>query len=450
MGTKSILVVDDDRDMRLAIQETLSRCGYHIALASNGIEAIVKLKEREYQVILADMKMPGMSGLELLKELKYKGIKTPLILITAYGKIEDAVEAMKTGAFDYIQKPFSSEALENLVDKAIRQNDKKPHPGPLLTKGTVITQNSAMLKVIELAQMVAPTRAPILIQGESGTGKEVLAQFIHLHSPRKEHPFIAINCAALPEGLLESELFGHEKGSFTGAITRKVGKFELAQGGTLMLDEISEMNPTLQAKLLRVLQEYEIDRIGGRDPISIDVRVISTTNRDLNEAITEKKFRLDLYYRLNVVSLVIPPLRERPDDIPLLTEYFIQKYSQANGKLIKGISRDALGLLREYSWPGNVRELENIIERAVILCSDDILLPQHIALPFPSSPKIEMTNNGRHCSVKDMEKALILKTLAECGNNRTHAAKALGISIRTLRNKLKEYRLQGNDNGQDG
>jgi DNA-binding NtrC family response regulator len=443
--SKSILVVDDDRDMRLAIQETLTRRGHAVTLAINGIEAIEKLREREYQTIIADMKMPGISGLELLREVKKIGSNVPLIMITAYGKIEDAVEAMKAGAFDYIQKPFSSETLESLLDKALEQNKKKVSNGRQRSKGKVITDNPAMQKIMEVAKTVAPTRAPILIQGESGTGKEVLACFIHNNSPRKGQPFIAINCAALPEGLLESELFGHEKGSFTGAINRRVGKFELAQGGTLMLDEISEMNLHLQAKLLRVLQEYEIDRIGGREPVSIDVRIIATTNRDLNEAITEKTFREDLFYRLNVVSLVIPPVRERPEDIPLLASHFMQKYSQHNAKVIKEISKKALSLLMEYSWPGNVRELENTIERAVILSQENILLPNDISLPIPSPIKAEVLGNGNQCSMKDMEKALILRTLAEHDNNRTHTAKALNISIRTLRNKLKDYRMGGKE-----
>lgn len=434
------MIVDDDKDMRLALQETLTRRGYGTTLACNGIEALERMREKEYQAIIADIKMPGMSGVEMLQEVKKKGLNTPLILITAYGKIEDAVEAMKAGAFDYIQKPFSSEAVEAIVDKALEQNNKKATKRRHMPKGEIITNDPAMQKIIELASMVAPTRAPILIQGESGTGKEVLARFIHNHSPRKEYPFIAINCAALPEGLLESELFGHEKGSFTGAISRKLGKFELAQGGTLMLDEISEMNLHLQAKLLRVLQEYEIDRLGGREPISIDVRIIATTNRDLGEAIAEKKFREDLFYRLNVVSLVIPPLRERREDIPLLTDHFMHKYSRDNGKGSKVVSKNALSLLMEYPWPGNVRELENIIERAVILSRDNTLSPKDISLPFPLSVKAEVGENGKQCSMKDMEKALILKTLTEYNNNRTHTAKTLGISIRTLRNKLKEYR----------
>lgn len=449
MTSKAILIVDDDKDMRLALQETLIRRGYATTLACDGIEALDRLQEKEYQVIIADMKMPRMSGVEVLLEARNRGVNTPLILITAFGKIEDAVEAMKVGAFDYIQKPFSSEALEAIVDKALEQNSrpciseiKKTSNRRVISKGEIITNNPVMQKVMEVAKMVAPTRAPILIQGESGTGKEVLARFIHNHSPRKGHPFIAINCAALPEGLLESELFGHERGSFTGAINRKLGKFELAQGGTLMLDEISEMNLHLQAKLLRVLQEYEIDRLGGREPVSIDVRIIATTNRDMGEAIAEKKFREDLFYRLNVVSLVIPPLCQRREDVPLLADHFVQSYSRENGKIIKEISKKALSLLMEYHWPGNIRELENIIERTVILNQDNTILAKDISLPLPPSLKTEMVENGKQCSMKNMEKSLILKTLAEYNNNRTHAAKALGISIRTLRNKLREYRVE--------
>jgi DNA-binding NtrC family response regulator len=377
-------------------------------------------------------------------------------MVTAYGTIQNAVEAMKEGAFDYILKPFSYEDLDSAVKRAmmassslIGRSSEKAWSGR--SKGRpIVTQNPKMLKLMELARNIAASNATVLIQGESGTGKELLARFIFENSPRRSKPFVVINCAAIPENLLESELFGHEKGSFTGAVAQRIGKFELANHGTFLLDEIGEMSLQLQAKLLRVLQEFELDRVGGKAPIPIDVRVIATTNEDLHQAVENGDFREDLFYRLNVIPLTIPPLRERKEDISLLVEYFLKRQGEKpGGRKGIAISQEAEALLLKYDWKGNVRELENFVERAALVCETGIIEPRHFFLDGVVTVESEPRGVMVGSTVREMEKQLILKTLDEVAGNRTHAAKILGISIRTLRNKLNEYRVDPVESGEN-
>lgn len=439
-----ILIIEDEEEMRIALTEVLIRNGYSVHTASNGIEGLELFNKEPFNMVITDVKMPKISGLEVLKEIKKQSPQIPVIMITAYGTIDNAVEAMREGAFDYILKPFSAEILDDTVLRAIRNQTGKNTANPLIIAPLptdsikIVTNNLSMKKVIDMALSVAYSSSTILIQGESGTGKEMIAKFIHQNSNRKDKSFIAVNCAALPKDLLESELFGHEKGSFTGAINRKIGKFELANHGTILLDEISEMDMSLQAKLLRVLQEREVDRVGGREPVPIDARVIATTNRNLREAIDEGEFREDLYFRLNVIPIVIPPLRNRKEDISLLIEYFIKKHSSKNKKNVTGMAKDALLMLADYYWRGNVRELENVIERAVLLCKGNLITQEYLFMEaiveeIKSSVKAGVT-------VREMEKKLIFNTLEQVNGNRTKAAELLGVSIRTLRNKLNEYK----------
>ena len=447
MQERSILVVDDEPEMRTALTHALSRSGYSVETASNGYEGLSKFKKKDFNIVITDMKMPEMTGMEVLEGIKRISPQIPVLMITAFGTINKAVEAMKEGASDYILKPFSSETLEAAVRKAFKIADGQSH-GKLLdvhswrSSGAkkIITQDPELIKISNLAKNVAPSNATVLILGESGTGKELLASLIHQNSNRSERPYIAVNCAALPESLAESELFGHEKGSFTSAESRKIGKFESGNYGTILLDEISEMTMPLQAKLLRVLQEREIDRIGGNKPIPIDVRIIAISNIDLKNAVKEGTFRQDLFYRLNVIPLTLPALRKRKGDIPLLANHFMKKFSADNGKEMKRISEQTVSLLQKYDWKGNVRELENTIERAVLLGSGEVLLPKHLFLEKSEGSGLHPIPLKAGLSLKEMEKQLIFKTLKEVNDNRTRAAKLLGISIRTLRNKLREYK----------
>ena len=447
MRAQSILVVDDESDMRIALSHALSRSGYSVETASSGFEALEKFKSEQFSMVITDLKMPEMSGMEVLDEVKKLSPQIPVIMITAYGTINNAVEAMKEGASDYILKPFSSETLDAAVKKVrLNANDKACGESLKINTNTdteinrIVTRDPRLLKILDLAKNVAASNATVLIMGESGTGKELLASFIHQHSGQNKAQYVAVNCAALPESLAESELFGHEKGAFTGAASRKIGKFELADRGTLLLDEISEMVMPLQAKLLRVLQEREIDRVGGSKPIPIEVRIIATSNIDLMSAVKEGNFREDLYYRLNVIPFTIPPLRERKGDIPLLANYFLERYSSKNNKEMKKIAEETISLLLKYDWKGNARELKNTIERAVLLGKGDTFLPKHLFLETPENDQKKNIPVRVGLSVKEMEKELIFQTLKEVSGNRTHAAEILGISIRTLRNKLREYK----------
>ncbi|OQY09510.1 MAG: hypothetical protein B6I30_09720 [Desulfobacteraceae bacterium 4572_187] len=386
------------------------------------------------------MDLPQADGLGLLKRIKEVNASLPVILISANARVEEAVEAMKLGAKDFLLKPLTLKMIEIIVSY-ISNGLKATHQNVSNGKFTIITKNKEMKRILKLAKEVADSNASVFIQGESGTGKELFARHIHNYSSRKDKAFVAINCAALPESLLESELFGHEKGSFTGAISRKKGKFELANHGTLLLDEISEMNYQLQSKLLRVLQEREIDRIGGTAPVPVDVRFIATTNRDIEKQIDEGKFREDLHYRLHVIPFYLPPLRERKDDIPWLADYFIEKYCDINRRSVKGLTQEALASLMQMPWKGNVREFENVIERAVLMCKGDFIDAEHLFLTEKNKQPVTAAHPFMPTiSLKEMERNVIFTTLDQTNGNRTHAAEILGISVRTLRNKLNEYR----------
>jgi len=458
MKKNRILIVDDDHAMRLALSESLESCGYDVNAAENGNQAIDLFTKGNFDLVVTDMKMPGMTGIEVLQGVKKMSPDIPVILITAYGTVNTAVEAMKEGAAEFIMKPFSLDDLEAVV-KNVFNNYKteaiKKHNSPSLSQ-KIITRDSKLIAIMDMLKNVAKSKSSILIQGESGTGKELLAKYIHENSNRRNHPFIAVNCAAIPHNLLESEMFGYEKGAFTGASQRKLGKFEIAHTGTLLLDEISEMEIHLQAKLLRVIQESEIDRLGGNSPIPIDVRIISTTNVNLTAAIADKTFRGDLYYRLNVIPVKIPPLRERNGDILYLADYFLEKFGEEKGVKKPRLSNKAADFLKTYAFPGNVRELENIIERAVLMTDGDDITRESLCIESPDRPEsdqpsesvrssIQTTSVNKTKTLKDIEKELIFDTLNRVEGNKTKAAKLLGISVRTLWNKVNDYRLAGGE-----
>jgi len=447
-----ILIIDDQSDNRKELTQSLERVGFPVESASDGLQALDNFSSTKYSMVITNEQAPGIEGGDVLGSVKKISPQIPVIVIAANGTVHNAVEAMQAGASDYLLKPFSVETLEKTVKKAIRLSNgnrqskyNRKLSGDQPIGKEIITQNQKFQDLLSRARSVAPSTATVLIQGESGTGKELLAAYVHHHSRNPQAPYVAVNCAALPDTLAESELFGHEKGSFTGAIGRKIGKFELAKQGSVVLDEISEMPLPLQAKLLRGLQEKEIDRIGGTRPIPIDARVIAISNVDLKTAVTEGKFRQDLYYRINVIPLTLPPLRERKEDIELLAEHFLRKYCLANQKTITGIDDIAMKILRNYSWKGNIRELENTIERAVLISVGGIILPEHLLLDLSeheSEYAATFSVNAGY-TVREMEKELIFRTLKDVNDNRTHAAELLGISIRTLRNKLREYREEG-------
>ncbi len=446
-----ILVADDDSLMRDFLMEVLSRSGYQALSVPDGKSAVEAINRDDFNIIITDVKMPGYDGMKVLKAALSKNPQSKVILITGYGTIENAVAAMKEGAFDYLTKgeKTSPDEIEIVLKRAINyqklETENKRLKNELSNKysfSNMIGKSPQMLRIYDMIKTVADSSATVLITGKSGTGKELVAKAIHFNSKRKDYPFIKLNCAALPDGLVESELFGHEKGAFTGAIKTVKGRFELANGGTVLLDEISEMSVNMQAKLLRVLQEREFERIGSSRTIQADVRIIATSNRNLKEEYRKGRFREDLYYRLNVIPIEIPELSERREDIPLLIEHFIEKYSSKNNKPIKAISETAMKVLSDYSWPGNVRELENCIERAVVVNKSGTIekddLPGNI-FDIAKNDLPERIKPGM--SIKEMEKTLILKTLKKSGGNRTHAAETLGITTRTLRNKLAEYGL---------
>ncbi len=432
---KEVLVVDDEQQMLVAISETLNRKGFQVTTASSGVDAVGKLRSHFYQAVLTDVRMPGLDGMDLLKHVKRLSPATPVILLTGHGTVQDAVSALKQGAYDYLMKPFSARQLTEVLAKATR--GAEPENGERVE---IVTADPDMRRLLDMASQAARCDAPVLIQAESGTGKELLARHIHEGSRRGEKNFVAINCAAVPDELLESELFGHEKGAFTGAASQKIGKFEVAHRGTILLDEVGEMPLRLQAKLLRVLQENEIDRVGGLKPVGIDARVIATTNRHLRELVTAGQFREDLYYRLNVIPLTIPPLRRRRQDIRHLVGHFCGKHSQ--GEHPRRFAEETLELLEKYDWPGNVRELENITRRALALCRNPVVTPGDLFLDMEESPAAAPELKAG-ISLRELERQLIRITLRETGGNRTRGARMLGISLRTLRNKLREYREEG-------
>jgi DNA-binding NtrC family response regulator len=434
-----LLVVDDDIQMLSALEAALRRKGHTVETASNGIDAASKLESSSADAVITDLRMPGMDGFELLCHVRRIKPSLPVIVLSAYGTVPTAVDAMKAGASDFLLKPFSHTALDEILNKHLVESRSSAAGAPrlVLEPFEIVTQNPAMLSLMEQAAQAAKTNATILVQAESGTGKELLARWVHKNSSNHNGPFVAVNCAALPENLLESELFGYERGAFTGANTFKPGKFELAQNGTILLDEIGEMAPLLQAKLLRVLQEQEVDRIGAKRPVPIKVRVIATTNKDLRKLIARGQFREDLFFRLNVVPLRIPPLRDRKDDIAALTQYFMKKHGGTNGDQP---DTETIELLQRYGWPGNVRELENIVHRSFALRGRLKITPADLFDQSVETPEAGGLQAGQ--SVGEMERKLIMTTLEQTNGNRTHAAKLLGISLRTLRNKLREYRVE--------
>jgi two-component system response regulator FlrC len=445
---KTVLIVEPEDDLRSTMTRVLQRSGFDVEGVAGAPEAMARMSQDVCRLIVASAEAADVSGANLLNAAAGRNPGIPVILTSARATVAAAVAAMRAGACDYLIKPFSSGALEAAVRSAVNAAGLQPHaprePAQRSSRKTFITHDPRLIEVLQMARQVARSTATVLVQGESGTGKELLAAFIHRHSLHPEAPYVAVNCAALPEQLAESELFGHEKGAFTGAVTRKVGKFELARNGTLVLDEIGEMPLPLQAKLLRALQEREIDRVGGTLPVPVEARVVAISNRDLAQAVGTGSFREDLFFRVNVVALVIPPLRDRPGDIPLLADHFLARFNAQAGKGIRRFSEDASELLSRHEWKGNVRELENRVERAVLLAEGDVILPRHLGLP----PRLDVRTGAPPAgvfrpgtTVWEMERQLIMGTLTEVNQNRTRAAELLGISIRTLRNKLREYRL---------
>jgi DNA-binding NtrC family response regulator len=450
----NILVVDDKDAMRNMLTETLREEGYRVDSADDGKKALDLVRNKSYDLVLTDLKMPSADGLEVLSGIKEIDDETSVIVMTAFGTIEDAVNAMKKGAYDFITKPFDTDHLCVLVSRAL-ENRRLVAENTLLREelltgsglNSIIGKNEKMMELAGLIQKVAKSDASVLLQGESGTGKELFARAIHLLSLRKAGPYIAINCAAIPHELLENELFGSEKGAFTGAHARKMGKFEIANGGTVFLDEIGDMDISLQAKLLRVLQLKNFERLGGTKTVDVDVRVIAASNMDLNELIAQKRFREDLYYRLSVFPLMIPPLRDRRDDIPALCDYFAEKYCRDMKKPLKSLTREAAGLLEKYHWPGNVRELENTIERAVILAEGKKIGPEHLAIRLQRSDEIQLREGAGLKEIGAMaqmraEKATILRVLKQVRGNKRKCAQILKIDYTTLFDKIKKYGLE--------
>jgi two-component system response regulator FlrC len=449
MEKKAILVIDADpqwEEFRLRLQKSLAVELIQVANENQGREMF--LQQRQFFLLVAlseSLSSPALTG--LIAEFKQEEPFLPVYIVSRRPTVEGAVAAMRRGAQDYLSSPLTWEWLKEILTPYLR-NGREPwrtagaKRGEESTARPIITQDPVMLQLLKMVETVAPTQATVLLQGESGTGKEIMARYIHAHSDRSQGPFIAVNCASLPEGLLESELFGHEKGAFTGAIMRKLGKFELAQNGTLLLDEISEMHLHLQAKLLRVLQENEIDRVGGRHPVPINVRVIATTNQNLQDAIQGSRFREDLFYRLNVIVLHLPALRARRGDIPLLAEYFLHRYARLFNKGAVKFTSQTLAALENAPWPGNVRELENAVARGVLLAQGHRIQPRDILTepPLETQAAPARVKLDKPVTLREMEQNLIFQALDETAGNRTHAAKLLGISVRTLRNKLHEYR----------
>lgn len=442
-----ILVVDDEELMRDLISASLTRLGHKVRVKRNAIEAFEAYESSRFDLVISDFKMPGMTGLELAEKIFQADAQASMILMTAFGTIETAVKAMKLGVKDFVEKPFQIEMLEHSVAQVLRmrnlEGENRRLRETLAGRYQFVGQADPVQQLLKTVEEVASSNSTVLITGESGTGKELLAQAIHLRSRRSDKPFVKINCAAIPESLIESELFGHEKGSYTGAIRTRVGKFEQANGGTLMLDEVGEMPLFAQSKLLRVLQEREITKVGGSEEISVDVRIVAVTNRNLEEEVRKGQFREDLFYRLNVIPVRVPPLRERMPDIEPLSRHFVEKYNAENGFTVDGFQDAALQRLRQHAWPGNVRELENVIQRAVVFAKNRPIGPDDLRLdaPVPGETPREV-GLFAGMTVAEAEKLLIMKTLESCGENRTKAADMLNISIRTLRNKLNEYKLQ--------
>ncbi len=449
----TILVVEDELVQLKAVSGFLSKQGYEVLQSALPVEALALAREHAVDLVLTDFKMPAMSGVELLEALKKMNPAIEVIIMTAYGSVESATEAMKLGAVDYITKPIDLRQLQlmirNTLERKLLVSENRQLRQQLSERFSfegIVSQSTAMSQVLNIAGRVASSNAPVLITGETGTGKELVAKAVHFAGSRREKPFVAVNCAALSENLLESELFGHEKGAFTGADRQRKGRFETAEGGTLFLDEVGEIPLALQVKLLRVLQEKTCERVGSSHPLPTNVRIVAATNRDLEAMVREGKFREDLFYRLNVVAIRIPPLRERREDIPPLIDAFIERFASENSKKITGISREAMDLLMKHSYPGNVRELENIMQQSIVLCRGEMLVSEDLPLRVhePFSEKISlMEMEGTFTEkVEAFEKSLILAALQSAGNVQTRASEQLGIGERHLRYKLKKYGLK--------
>ncbi len=447
MALYRILVVDDEEAQRQKLAGFLEKQGFSVKMAESGKEAITLCHDSCFEIALLDLKMPGMDGIELLKKLKQLNSEIQVIMMTAYGTVDTAVEAMKLGAYHYVSKPINLDELKLNINKALERyyllKENKYLKEQLEGKFKdlqIIGSSQVMKEVLSTVSRVAKTRSTILIRGESGTGKEMVARAIHALSDRANRRFVAVSCAALPETLFEAELFGHEKGAFTGAIKRNEGRFELADGGTLFLDEVGDIPPETQIKLLRVLESQEFERLGGKETLKVDVRIISATNQDLEKKIKEKSFREDLYYRLNVISILIPPLKERKEDILLLADHFIQKANQKCGKKVKGITQAVKDIILSYDWPGNVRELENVIERGVVLSRTEVIDKND--LPSFGLIKPKDVSSSADLSLRQMEKDHILNTLISNNWNLNKSAEILGIHRNTLRLKMREYRIE--------
>jgi DNA-binding NtrC family response regulator len=472
-----ILIVDNDEGLLHFLNRLFEKQGYAVVACTDGATGLQRLVAEAFDLILLDYKMPGLNGFETLREIKRTQVKTPVIIMTAYGTTETAIEAMKLGAYDYLLKPFDTEELKRIAADALEVNRLVQEVVSLPSGVTkisprpsggmkIVGSHPAMQRVFKTIGQVAEKNVTVLITGESGTGKELVARAIYHHSLRKDRPFMALNCASIPDTLFESELFGYERGAFTGADRTYVGKFERCHGGTLFFDEIGEMSLRTQAKVLRVLQESEFERLGSTHTIRVDVRILAASNRNLERAVEEKRFREDLYYRLRIIEIAIPPLRNRMDDIPALVDYFLGRFAEEYDKPVRFVSRDAMDKLRSYSWPGNVRELENCLRRAVLMGTNDVLLPEAIRFeadaerPRPSTPEAvtealkeqiqtlmptlrRVAEHREHANVIDLvEKTIIAYALKECGFNQVHAARLLGISRNTLRHRIKKYALE--------
>ncbi len=452
MAGEKILIVDDEDGMRRLLSRVLTKQGYQVETAGSGSEAMALVAGEGFDLVITDIHMPGMGGLELMEELRGFDPALPVVVITAYGTVESAVQALRSGAYDYLTKPFETDEIRLTVEKVFERErllaenrylhqeleERYPFSG-------IVGDSQAIQKVFEVVSSVASSTANVLVTGESGTGKELVARSIHQHSPRREMPFIVLNCAALSEGVLESELFGHEKGAFSGALATKKGRFELAHQGTLFIDEVGEMSLTAQVKLLRVIQEHEFERVGGTRTIRSDVRLVAATNKNLEEEVKKGNFREDLYYRLNVVNIQLPALRERRDDIEALARHFLEKYIRETGKKVTQIAPRALSCLLAYEWPGNVRELQNVMERAVVLAKGEVLTPRDLpqGIQGPDQICLEVPESGGSLTeiLEDLERQLIIQTLNREGGSQTRAAEALGIKRTTLRYKMEKYRL---------
>jgi two-component system response regulator AtoC len=456
MQSENILIIDDDSGLRKSLSAFLRKNGYNIKTAPSGEVGLNIIKEEKIDLVLLDIRMPEMDGITTLKKIQDLNTTLNVIIITGFGSIETAVEAMKNGAIDYVKKPFNLKQLLDKINTALKVNylvikdyQNKEESDKRYSFQNIIGKSQKMQQIYQMIEKIADKNVTVLITGESGVGKEIVARAIHQTSLRKDKPFIKVNCAALPQQLLESELFGHEKGSFTGAVKQKKGMFELADQGTILLDEIGDMSLVTQAKILRVLQEHKFQRVGGEKTIEVNVRIIASTNVNLQEAISSNKFREDLYYRLNVVRLNIPSLKNRREDIPLLTNNFIKEYNDKHDKKIKGVTPEAMRLLMTYDWPGNVRELRNICEQAVVLTDDNIITNDD--LPAEIRESAFTVDDSDNQSLKDItknltseiEKNIIEETLAENDGNRNDTASQLGITVRTLYNKIKEYNIKG-------